>query len=262
ERYNISIAEARIMQARLRPNPVFSAALDYQNMFGAPFSTDNNIGPSEYNFRTDFVLERGGKRKSRIDVAENVREVAPLQLLHSIRGVVLDVESAFVDVLLAKESLALAQENLKSFNGIVEINTTRVRSGDLAQVELLRSRVAALQFQNAVRQAELKLRQAKNRLQLAMGRLAPSDSFDAVGQLRRDRDRVDLAEFRAQALRLRPDLQALVRDQARSLADLRLQLAQGKVDYTVGTMFHRQYGSGTSAPGSAMGFFFSAPLPV
>src|SRR5262245_7305402 len=172
ERYNISIAEARIIQARLRPNPVFSAGLDYQNLFDAPFSRDNNIGPSEYNFRTDFVLERGGKRQSRIDVAENAREVAQLQLLNSIRGVVLDVESAFVDVLLAKESLALALENLKAFNGIVEINTTRVRSGDLAQVELLRSRVAALQFQNAVRQAELKVRQAKNRLQLAMGRMA------------------------------------------------------------------------------------------
>src|SRR5713226_188605 len=176
ERYNISIADARIIQARLRPNPVFTAGLDYQNIFGATFSNDINVGPSEYNFRTDFVLERGGKRKSRIDVAENAREVAQLQLLNSIRGVVLDVDNAFLDVLLAKESLALAQENLKAFNGIVEINTTRVRSGDLAQVELLRSRVAALQFQNAVRQAELKLRQARNRLQLAMGRTTPSES--------------------------------------------------------------------------------------
>src|SRR5262249_13098093 len=162
-----------------------------------------------YNFRTDFLLERGGKRKYRVAVAENARSVAQLQLQNSIRGVVLDVENAFVDVLLAKESLALARENLKSFNGIVEINSVRVKNGDLAEVELLRSRVATLQFQNAVRQAELRLRTAKFKLQLAMGRTVPADTFDVIGQLRRDREPGGAPELRAQALQLRPDLLAL-----------------------------------------------------
>ena len=262
EKYNVSIAEARMITARLRPNPVFSAGLDYQNVFGAPFAGDNNIGPSEYNFRTDFILERGGKRQSRIEVAEGARAVAQLQFLNSTRALVLDVQGAFVDVLLAKENLALARENLKSFTGIVEINSVRVRTGDLAQVELVRSRVAALQFQNVVRQAELRLRLASTRLQTLMGRTALSPTFDAIGDLRREGARPGVDDLRRQALELRPDYLALKRDQARSVADLRLQIAQGKVDYTVGTMFHRQYGSGTVAPGSAMGFFFSAPLPV
>jgi cobalt-zinc-cadmium efflux system outer membrane protein len=38
-----------------------------------------------------------------------------------------------------------------------------------------------------------------------------------------------------------------------------LQEAQGKVDFTVGTQYHRQY---DTARGNSMGFFFSAPLPV
>src|SRR6266705_633110 len=80
ERYNISIAEARKITARLRPNPVFSAGLDYQDILGSGFRNDpnNNAGPPEYNFRTDFVLERGGKREQRIEVAENARSVAQL----------------------------------------------------------------------------------------------------------------------------------------------------------------------------------------
>src|SRR5262249_53436950 len=45
----------------------------------------------------------------------------------------------------------------------------------------------------------------------------------------------------------------------RSQADLRLQIAQGKVDYTVGAQYHRQF---SNARGSSLGLFFSAPLPV
>jgi len=259
ERYNVSIAEARIITARLRPNPVLTADFDYLDILGTGFSKENAAGPSEGSVRTDFILERGGKRERRIEVAENGRLVAQLQLLNSTRTLLLDVQSAFVDVLLAKESLALARENLTAFDSIVTVNTERVRTGDLAKVELVRSQVAALQFRNAVRQAESKLRIASNRLQSLMGRTTLSPAFDAIGDLRREAGPMTVGEVRTRALELRPDLQALARDQARSQADIRLQIAQGKVDYTLGTQFHRQFHNGQ---GSALGVFVSVPLPI
>ena len=259
QRFSLSIAEARITTARLRPNPVFSFGADYLDMLGTGFNSVNAAGPSEVNFRTDFILERGGKRQKRVEVAQNARSVAQLELLDATRTLVLDVQSAFVDVLLTKDTLALAQENLKVFTEIVTINEARVKAGDLAKVELVRTQVAALQFQNAVRQAEMKLRIARNRLQVLMGRAVRSEKFDATGDLRRDRDAVLADDLQKQALELRPDLLAQRRDQARSLADIQLQLAQGKADFTVGTQYHRQY---ANASGNAMGFFFSAPIPV
>jgi cobalt-zinc-cadmium efflux system outer membrane protein len=258
ERYNLSVADARIVTARLRPNPVLSLGVDYLDFLGQ-FRPDKNVGPSEYNVRTDFLLERGGKRERRIEVAQDVREVAQLQLLNTTRLLVLDVQNTFVEVLQAKDNLALARENLKAFQGIVNVNADRVRAGDLAKVELVRTQVAALQFQNAVRQAESKLRVASNKLQSLMGRGVPSPTFDVIGELRRDPDPVVLETVMTQALDLRPDLQALRRDQARSIAELRSQIAQGKVDYTVGTEFHRTFYNGNS---DVWGFFFSAPLPV
>ena len=258
ERYNLSIAEARIVTAKLRPNPVVSAGLDYVD-FLRTFSRDNQGGPTEYNLRTDFVLERGGKRDRRIEVAQTAREVAQLQLLNTMRSLVLDVQNAFVDVQQAKENLALARENQREFQNIVEVNATRVRAGDLAKVELVRTQVAALQFQNAVRTAEAKLQIAGNKLQGLMGRSVPSADFDVAGELRRDAGPVVLEEVAAQAQQLRPDLLALRKDQARSLAEIRSQLAQGKVDFTVGAEYHREYHNGNA---NALGFFFSAPLPV
>ena len=259
ERYNLTVAEARIITARLRPNPVLSIGADYQDILGTGFTVANGAGPPEGNIRVDFLLERGGKRAQRVEVAENAREAARFQLLNTTRNLVLDVESAFVDVILAKENLALARQNMQAFQSIVDVNTIRVRDGDLAAVELVRTRVAALQFANGVRQAEARLRLAGNRVQALMGRTVFAPDFDVEGALRRDAPPLDLTGFQAQALELRPDLLALRRDEARSLADVRLQLAQGKVDFTVGAQYHRQY---DTAHGNSMGFFFSVPLPV
>ena len=258
ERFNLSIADARIVTAKLRPNPVFSAGLDYIDMLRA-FSRDNQGGPTEYNLRTDFTLERGGKRDRRIEVARNAREVAQLQLLNTTRTLVLDVQNAFVDVQQAKDNLALARENLQVFQNIVEVNATRVRAGDLAKVELVRTQVAALQFQNAVRLAEAKLKTASTRLQGLMGRTASSPTFDVTGEMRRDTESVVLETVTAQALELRPDLLALRRDQARSQAEIRSQLAQGKVDFTLGAEYHREFHNGNA---NALGVFFQAPVPL
>ena len=260
ERYNVSVAEARLITARLRPNPIVSLGGDHLDLLGTDYNEINRAGPQEFNFRTDFLLERGSKRKSRIEVAENARSVAQLQLLNTIRGLVLDVQSAFVDMQLARDSLALAQENLKALNEIVEVNAARVRAGDLADVELVRTRVAALQFQNAVRQAELRLYSARGRLELLLGRASLSETLEIAGPLRRETQTLSLDELGKLAFDNRPDLLALKRDQARSVAEFRLQIAQGKVDYILGTEYRRQ--QGLAGTGNSLGFFFSVPLPV
>jgi cobalt-zinc-cadmium efflux system outer membrane protein len=93
-----------------------------------------------------------------------------------------------------------------------------------------------------------------------MGRLAFVHGFDVKGTLRRDPARVEIQPLRQQAQEMRPDILALVRSQARSTADLKLQLAQSKIDYTVGTQFHRQ--QSPTGTGSSLGVFLSVPLPV
>ena len=259
EKYNISIAGARIVQAGLRPNPVFTYGQDYQNVFGTGVTNENNAGPPEWNTRVDFVLERGGKRERRLEVAQAQKSVAEYQLLNTIRQLTLDVQSAFVDAQAARDSLALAQDNLKKLQDVVTVNEARVKSGDLAEVELMRTRLAAQQFDNSVRQAELRVRTSLTRLLLLMGRPANPEGLEVTGSLRQDRPAVALDQLRDTAIAHRPDLLALIRDQARSQADIRLQIAQGKSDFDFGTMYHNQYGY---ASGHTMGFFLSAPIPL
>src|SRR5690242_825956 len=63
ERYNLSVADARIITARLRPNPVLTLDADHIPWAGTTYNRINNAGPEEYAVRTDFIFERGRKRE-------------------------------------------------------------------------------------------------------------------------------------------------------------------------------------------------------
>ena len=258
-RYDISVAEARQITAALRPNPVMTASADHLDLLGTGYNTINNGGPNEYALRTDFVLERGRKREARMNLAAAERGLAQLDFQDAMRRLMFDVSSAFVDIQSAKENLALAEDNLRTLNGIVEINTVRVRTGDLAGVELERSQVAALQYETAVKQAGLRLRQAQTALLLLLGRPGGA-GVEITGLLRRDLQPLQLEQLHSSARTRRPDLLAVKQAQARSQADLRLQLAQGRIDYTAGVEYRRQQAA--NAFGNSIGLFFSAPLPV
>ncbi len=256
ERYNLAVADSRIVTASLRPNPVLTASA----MLPDATIFDSNVNPREASVRGDVLLERGGKRGLRVEVAQQARAVSELQLQNTIRTITLNAQSAFVDVQQAQSDLDLARESLKAFNDIVAVNTDRVRAGDLAAVELARSRLAALQFRNDVRSRETKLATAKHRLRALLGR-TDSAPIEVAGELRREAPAASADALQQQAFQLRPDLKALERDQTRSAADVRLQIAQGTVDYTVSGEFHRQYAPG-SLTGNEWGLFVSAPLPI
>lgn len=260
EKMNIPVAQAREITARLRPNPVLTVSGQTLNILGATYSPNTPLGPNQFNIHTDFPFERGHKREERIALAKEEKSLVELGVREVMRQVIAGVQSAFVDVQQAKESLQLARENLKSLEGVVAINEVRLKAGDLARVELDRSRVAALQYRAAVQQAQLQLDQAKAQLQQLMGLRPPPPDFDVTGEIRRDRV-IDTPEAISRlALTRRPDFLADRQSQVRSRADLRLQLANGKVDYSIGTEYTHQNAWGIS--GSSAGVYFSMPLRI
>jgi cobalt-zinc-cadmium efflux system outer membrane protein len=261
ERMAMGVAEAALITAGQRPNPVASYSADHLDALGTGFNDVNGAGPPELAWRVDLPWERGHKRELRLESAGFQGRIVRAKLSDSIRRLTLDVTLACVDVMEAKAKLALANDNLRSLQGIVTLNTTRVSAGAVAPVELTRSRVAMLQFRGSVKTAELALATARIRLQTLLGR-SPGGSVDIADELRAPLPPAgpDPGHIQELALASRQDLAAIRLDQARSAAELRLQLALGKVDYTFGTEYRRQ--QGVNGKGNTLGFFFSAPLPV
>lgn len=260
EKVNVSIADADVLTAGLRPNPVISTGADHLDFVGTGFSEFNGGGPAELNFRTDFTIERGRKRQRRVETAEKARLVARLGISDAARTVVLETQSAFVDALLARDTVALAIQNRQSLHRIVEINEARLRAGDISNVELTRSRLAALQFENSVREGELRLKAALIRIATLTGRDRPDAIAGVTGQFRRDVQVPSLEELKALAIRMRPDLLAARAEVSRAEAEYQLQLAQAKSDYAVGTEVRRQ--QGVNGKSNSVGLFLEMPLPV
>src|SRR5262249_758066 len=97
QRFNLPIAQARILTARLRPNPIFSLEASHLNYPITPnFNNSHAGGPNELAIRTDFIWERGDKRERRIAVAEASHSVAEFQLLTPVRTLALCVQRGFV----------------------------------------------------------------------------------------------------------------------------------------------------------------------
>jgi outer membrane protein, heavy metal efflux system len=262
EQANLSIAEASLISARLRPNPVLSGSAESLDLLGTGFDETNNAGPPQYAVRVDVPFERAHKRELRTDVADLARRATVARVADVLRRLKLDVTLAGVDVLEAKARLQLAQENLQTLERLVQLNERRLTSGAIPQLEVTRSRVAMLQYRGSVKSAQLALTEARLKLLPLLGRKPdeqPVDIDDRLG-VTPAAVSLDLAALQQVARDSRPDVLALQSDRARTEADLRLQIAQGKVDYTLGAEYRRE--QGVNGRGNMLGFFASVPLPV
>lgn len=262
EKLGMPVADTAVITAGLKPNPVLSVSSDHLDLLGTGFNATNGAGPSETAMRVDLPLERGNKRELRIDNAGYARKIAEAKYADSVRRLKQDVTIACIDLLAAKARLALANDNLQALDKVVQFNETRLRGGAIAPVELTRARVAMLQYRGSVKTAELALTAARTHLQALLGRHPGEGTIDISGDLKVSLppSGPELQQLQTSALAARPDVTAVRVDQARSEADLRLQLANGKIDYSVGMEVRRQ--QGVNGTGNSLGFFFSAPLPV
>jgi len=261
ERSRLAVADAALVTAHLRPNPVTSASADHLDWLGTGFNEVNNGGPPEYAVRVDVPFERGSKRDKRVAVASIERTIAEAEFANAVRQLQIDVTLACIDVLAARASRALVADTLHALEELSRVNRARVTAGAIPPVESTRADVAMLQFRaNAVR-AELDQATATARLRTLLGR--PVDDSVELADALTGLDASpapELAHVQEVALGARPDLRALQLGRDRSIADLRLQEAIGRIDYTVGAEYRRQ--DGVSGRSNSLGFFFSAPLPI
>jgi cobalt-zinc-cadmium efflux system outer membrane protein len=259
-RADVTVADAQVITAKLRPNPVLSLDADHLDWLGTGFNDTNNGGPTELAARVDVPIERGDKRDLRIDSARAVRAVAEAKVDDAVRTLSETVALACIDVVQAQDNLTLAQEALHNFEELATFNDERVRAGATSPYEAARSRVAMLQFRATVSHAELEVRSASLRLQQALGRPLSDDVVHVTAPPANiPQSFPELTALETVALEHRPDVRADRLTQAQSVSDLRLQLALGKVDFTLGSEYRRQ--AGPIGESNSLGFFFSAPLP-
>lgn len=257
QRLAVDAARADEITAGLKPNIGVSFSADGFTPFSPrQINWDFLKNDASYSTAASYLFERGGKRQNRIAVAKAATDVAQKAALDAERTLRFQTASAFVEVLLAKSTLDLAQQNLKSFADVVAVNQQRVQSGDLAEAEFYRIHLQQLQFEQDVSAAEVALVQARANLRQFLGFDTVAENFEVVGDLASSPQTLDLEALKQQALQSRADYlgaQSNVRLAQNTLTLERSNRARdvsGDLDYS------------HTGPDNTMGVGVSFDLPV
>ncbi len=235
--------------AGLRPNPTMTVLTEQLK----PGQAQQE---GQYTVNVGQTLELGGKRQRRIDSARAATQVAGYQLADVRSQTILQVKTAFANALIAREQLALAEQNLKTLDETERLQRLRVEKGDLSELELLRIQVQRFTFERDAADARQALEAARIALRADAGAANIAEDFEVVGELGFKDVPLDRDRLVRLALANRPDLQAAEADRERARADQRLARANAWWDITPQIEYQR------IGPDNTVGFGFSIPIRI
>ncbi|MGC1463476.1 MAG: TolC family protein [Terracidiphilus sp.] len=187
---------------------------------------------AQFDLGVSYLFERGQKRQHRLQAAKDVTAVSRSQVADNERSLTFNVASQFINVELAESTLALANQDQKSFQDTVDIAEARYKAGDTGEDDLLKIKLQMLQFQMDVSAAKLAKVQGLSDLRQLLGYESVGPDYDVTGALDYQPVKGNLEDFQATALQDRPDLQATRLGLTAANSQLALQKAIGKRDVT------------------------------
>ena len=248
---HVDATKAAEITAGLRQNPSFTVS-------GADITlpASNPASPYSYSANVTRLFERGQKRRWRLDSARATTDVTRSQYNDQVRQTVLQIKNAFTNMLIAKEALRIAQDNLESYNKTVDLSRVRFNAGDISKTDFERIDLQLAEFESDYDNAKLDLIQASDSLQLLMGVEKPTPAFDITGNTIPPDLSTRLEQVEQEALAARPDYLAARQSVTVADANVKLADAQGTTDPTIGGEYER------TASYNSAGFQISIPLRI
>jgi len=200
-RQRLAIAQGRVVQAGLRPNPTLDAEYGSPKFLGGESETDLSVGVSQ-------TFELGGKRKKRLAVAKLELAQARAEVAALERQLAAEIRAGYARAVAAGRQLDALERLIAANDELVRITNARLKEGDVAPLDLNLVRVETdrLRVQVVRTRAELEseiisLRTLAGFEQTEILRIAPQPD-------RPPRFELSLVEVTDIALRERQDLQA------------------------------------------------------
>jgi cobalt-zinc-cadmium efflux system outer membrane protein len=265
-RQRLAIAEGRLLQAGLRPNPTLNSEYGSTRFLGGEAETDLAVGVSQ-------TFELGGKRNRRVALAQAELNQTRAEVLAIERQLAVEIRTSYTNAIAAARQLDALQELIAADEEIVRATEARLKEGDVApldvnlvKVEADRLRVQAIQAKSDLETQIIQLKTAIGADMTESLRLAPQPD-------RPPRLDMSLSELSDLAFRERADLQAAKLGE--QLGSARIDLAKanavpniaGSVTYsrTVSVVdFPARLGGGSfaNAPDNALVFGVSVDIPL
>jgi len=221
------VRDAGKVKAGLLPNPTLELEGGTGALTGSSAENNLSLGVSQ-----EFFL--AGKREKRLAIAEQELVVYRWQLADRERVLREDVKTAFYDVVLAEQRIALTDRSITLNRQLFDVTKERLAAGDIPELEMNLVKVELARSEGARIDVERTLHQNQTKLWMLMGlplekQFAISGKFESAIAL--TKTVVDLKQL---AHGQRPDLKALEAEIGRGDADIVLARAEGIPNLTAG----------------------------
>ena len=225
--YSLRAAEARTVQAGLRPNPELQVELEEFGDRGERSGLD----AAETTIQIGQPVELGDKRARRTRVAIEGKALVQWDYESARLDVVREVSLAFTEVLAAQERLALAERLLELSQQAESAVAQRVQAGRDSPVDAMRAGVALSESRIQRQKAEKALAVARRNLAATWGSRKPA--FTAVAGSWYDMMQLPFIDQSVDAIADNPDVARWQSEQRSRRAALDLEKAKGVPDVTV-----------------------------
>jgi cobalt-zinc-cadmium efflux system outer membrane protein len=184
--WEVRAAEARALQAGLRPNPEVEVEIEE---FGGSGGT-SGFDAAATTVVLGQLIELGGKRTKRRRTALLERDLAGWDYEGKRIEVLTETTKAFIDVLSAQQSLTLANDRIRLAGEVLKTVAQRVKAGKVSPVEETKARIAMSTAQIDLENAKRELAAARQGLAAAWGSSSPaftkaSGALDVISPLPR-----------------------------------------------------------------------------
>jgi outer membrane protein, heavy metal efflux system len=154
-RYEMDKAYADYVGAKLRPNPTVSfnaIGMDYYS--GYPKRDDT----TQMTVRIDQLIELGGKRELRTNVALATQQAVSLSYKDVIRNLLIGFYTVYYNLELDRLNLQFGRDELGRFDRILDIAERRFNAGFLTQLDHTKIKLAKVDLENNLTNFEAQFR--------------------------------------------------------------------------------------------------------
>jgi outer membrane protein, heavy metal efflux system len=233
-RRDYDAAKAVVPAARFLDAPMFETQI-----WGWPVTTVNPAMVDMYMFTAEQELPGRGKRAARELVAGREADMSQSQIAVRANEILNDVKQTYVELLLARATLSLYEQQTPILRDIADAATLRFASGHAGQHDTVKSVVELARLQVDSIEWHERTRIAEARLATLLGR-DPGSPLPALAAA--DSGIPDMATAESTAAQRHPEVQMALATVAREEAELARLVGERKPDFVVGGGYMLQPG--------------------
>ena len=233
ERYNIDMAQAQVLQAKLFENPVISLEQNVYNRLNGKYFDFGEEG--EAVVEIEQVIHLAGQRNKQVRLEKINKEIAEYQFEEVMRTLRQELNEKFVEVYFLSKSIAIYEKEVNSLQALLGGMKIQQEKGNISLMEISRLESMLFSLKKEKNERESDLLTTRGELNLLLN--LPEDtqvqlSLDEEVLQQLDLSQLSFADLKA-IINERPDQKIARSTVNASRANLKLQKSMAFPEFSV-----------------------------